>query len=70
VKAWISVVGSLGEVGKLAMIGVRRDSMNIKKQWLPILVSVLVVFFLAITIWQLKYQNPETIESLLAEDLD
>jgi hypothetical protein len=43
---------------------------NIKKQWLPILVSVLAVFFIAVTIWQLKYQKTETIESLLGEDLD
>lgn len=43
--------------------------MNIKKQWFPITVSLLAVCFIALSVWNFKYQTKETIGSIIATDV-
>lgn len=43
---------------------------SIRKQWLPITVSLLVTGFLLLSVWNLKYRTKETVGHLIATDLE
>lgn len=43
--------------------------MNFKKPLFPLIISLMLASFLALTIWQLRYQTKETIGNVIAADI-